>query len=130
MGVHAEATFEVKSWDESSVDEGPDLPKVTRADVTKTYTGDLEGSSNTVWLMAYSEDGSATFVGLERFIGQVGDREGSLVLRHLGSYADGAAKATLTVVPGANSGALASAIGGGDLVADPNGRVVLDLTVD
>ncbi len=130
MDVHAEATFEVKSWDESPVDDGSDLPKVTRADVTKRYAGDLEGSSSTVWLMAYAEDGSATFVGLERFIGRVGDRDGSLVLQHRGSYSDGAAKATLTVVEGSNSGDLSSGAGGGEFLADPNGSVVLDLAFD
>jgi hypothetical protein len=128
MAVHAVATFEVKSWDESPVGDEQDVPKLTRAEVTKTYTGDLEGSSTTVWLMAYTEDGSATFVGLERFVGQVGDRDGSLVLQHLGSYRHGEAKANLVVVEGSNSGALTSASGGGAFLANPNGSVTLDLT--
>jgi Protein of unknown function (DUF3224) len=130
MDVHAEATFEVTSWDECPIDHDPNLPKVTRADVIKGYAGDLEGSSSTVWLMAYAEDGTATFVGLERFIGRVGDRDGSLVLQHLGSYADGRAKATLTVVAGSNSGDLSTGTGGGEFIADPNGSLVLDLAFD
>jgi uncharacterized protein YigE (DUF2233 family) len=131
MQVHAAATFDVKSWDESAVDDEPELAKVTRAEVTKAYAGDMAGSSTTVWLMAYAEDGSATFVGLERFTGRIGDRDGSLVLQHLGgSYANGAAKARLVVVPGSNSGALESATGDGDFLANPNGSVTLDLTLD
>jgi hypothetical protein len=130
MQAHAAATFEVKSWDESPIDDESELAKVTRAEVTKAYAGDMAGSSTTVWLMAYAEDGSATFVGLERFTGRIGDRDGSLVLQHLGSYADGEAKARLAVVRGSNSGALESARGDGDFLANPNGSVTLDLTFD
>ncbi len=98
--------------------------------VTKAYSGDIEGSSITQWLMAYSGDTSATFVGLERITGSVGDQEGTLVLQHVGTYADGEAKASLAVVEGANSGGLASATGGGDFLANPSGSVTLNLTYD
>jgi len=124
------ATFEVKSWEESAFDEQENLPKLTRALVTRAYSGDIEGSSTTEWLMAYAEDGSATFVGLERFVGQVGGHKGTLVLQHVGSYAEGAAKAKLVVIEGANSGSLKSATGDGDFVANPSGSVTLDLVLN
>jgi hypothetical protein len=130
MQAHLSATFEVKGWEESPFDELVDLPKLTRALVTKTYSGEIEGSSTTEWLMAYSENGSATFVGLERITGQVGERDGTLVLQHVGSYADGAAKAKLVVIEGANSGSLKSATGDGNFLADPSGSVTLDLMLD
>jgi Protein of unknown function (DUF3224) len=124
------ATFEVKSWDETPVDDQVNLPKLTRAVVAKVYSGDIDGSSTTEWLMAYAEDGSASFVGLERITGQFGGKTGTLVLRHLGSYADGAAKAALAVVEGANSGDLTSVTGDGDFLANPNGSVSLRLIFD
>ena len=124
------ATFEVKSWDETPVDDQVNLPKLTRAVVAKVYSGDIDGSSTTEWLMAYAEDGSASFVGLERITGQFGGKTGTLVLRHLGSYADGAAKAALAVVEGANSGDLTSVKGDGDFLANPNGSVSLRLIFD
>jgi hypothetical protein len=130
MQTHVSATFEVTGWDETPFDGGEDLPKVTRAVVTKQYGGDIDGTSTTQWLMAYAEDGSATFVGLERISGAVGGVEGTLVVQHVGSYQDGAAKGTLDVVDGTGSGGLRTAAGSGEFVADPSGSVTLSLTVD
>jgi Protein of unknown function (DUF3224) len=129
MPIQLSATFEVKSWDENPFDD-LETPKLTRAVVSKTYAGDIDGSSTTEWLMAYAEDGDATFVGLERFTGEIDGRSGTLVLRHVGSYADGAAKADLTVVEGANSGELGSASREGAFLADPAGSVSLVLSFD
>ena len=128
MGTKISAKFEVENWDEGPFDEGSGLSKLTRATVAKKYSDGIDGSSTTVWLMAYAEDGSATFVGLERLQATVDGRKGSLVLRHVGSFEDGAAKASLTVVPGSGTGELASATGEGDFLADPKGSVTLDLT--
>ncbi len=130
MHVHLTASFEIESWDETPFDGQSSVPKLTQAAVTKAYSGDIEGTSKTVWLMAYAGDGSATFVGLERLTGKIGDRDGTLVLQHTGSYVDGAAKANLAVIAGANSGGLASATGDGDLLANPAGSVTLKLELE
>jgi Protein of unknown function (DUF3224) len=127
MGTKISAAFEVESWDEVPFDEGPGLPKLTQATVARKYSSGVDGTSTTVWLMAYAEDGSATFVGLERFQGTIDGRTGSLVLRHVGSFEGGAAKASLTVVPGSGTGELTSATGDGDFLADPKGSINLDL---
>ena len=79
------ATFEVNDWVETPLDE-VEMPKVTRAVVAKTYSGDIDGTSTTEWLMSYAEDGSATFVGMERISGTVGGRDGSFVVKHDGKY--------------------------------------------
>ncbi|HWF15596.1 MAG TPA: DUF3224 domain-containing protein [Acidimicrobiales bacterium] len=130
MPEHMEAKFDVAKWDESSFDDQSDLPKLTRAVVVKQYSGDVEGRSTTEWLMAYADDGSAKFVGMERISGSINGREGSLVLRHAGSYEDGAAKGDLDVIEGSGSDALRSAAGSGQFLADPSGSVKLDLTFD
>ena len=39
----ANARFAITSWDEKPYSEGHDLPRLTRATVTKTFTGDIEG---------------------------------------------------------------------------------------
>ncbi len=130
MHTSFEARFDVEQWDESTFDDQSGTPKVTRARVTKRYSGDVEGTSTTEWLMAYAKDGSARFVGLERISGSIDGRKGSLVLQHVGSYEDGAAKGDLEVIDGAGSGALLSAAGDGRFLADPGGSVKLDLTFD
>jgi hypothetical protein len=101
--------------------------KMTTATVTKVYSGDIDGDSVTEWLMAYALDGSATFVGLERVNGTVGTRRGTIVLQHVGTFKDGAATAKLTVVAGCGTGELAQVTGRGDFLADPAGKVRLEL---
>lgn len=127
MSSTVKSRFEVKEWDEQPFDEQPDTAKLTRASVTKEFSGDVRGRSSLEYLMAYASDGSATFVGLERIDGEVAGRRGTLVLRHVGRFEDGAAKATVTVVGGGGTGELASASGGGDFLADPNGSMTLRL---
>lgn len=124
------ATFTVDSWDEQPVQAVDGASKLTRALVTKTYTGDIAGTSTTEWLMAYAPDGTATFVGMERISGTFGERAGSLVVQHVGTFADGAATAELTVVAGSGSDAVEGASGAGSFRADPAGQVTLDLATD
>jgi hypothetical protein len=100
MSQRATATFRVTRWDEEPYDEIADAPKLTRASVTKTFAGDLEGSSTVEYLMMHRTDGSADFVGYERFVGRVGQRSGSFVFKHEGTFVQGVAKATCTVVEG------------------------------
>ena len=122
------ATFDIANWDEHRFDVRAGAGKLTRAKVAKTYRGDIEGSSITEWLMAYSPDGEATFVGLERIDGTVAGRTGTLVVQHVGGFHAGAARADLAVVTGACTGDLAGATGTGDFLADPAGKVHLELS--
>jgi hypothetical protein len=128
MSGKVSATFEIASWDESPFDEGTGVAKLTEALVEKTYSGDIEGTSTTKWLMAYDPDKTATFVGLERIKGTVAGKNGSLVVQHNGEFKDGSADATLTIVSGTNE--LKGATGSGTFKADPAGSVTLDLSTD
>jgi len=102
----ANARFAIKSWDEKPYREGADTPKLTRATVTKTFTGDLEGEGHVEYLMMYRSDGSATFVGLEHITGRIGGKEGSFVLQRTGTFEGGQAKESYSVIPGSGTGAL------------------------
>ena len=88
----ANARFTITSWDEKPYGEGEDRPKLTRATVTKTFTGDIAGEGQVEYLMMYRGDGSATFVGLERVVGQVAGKAGSFVLQRTGVFENGLAK--------------------------------------
>ena len=122
------AQFEVTSWNEVPFDEGRGVAKLTEALVARKYTGDIAGTSTTKWLMAYAPDKTASFVGLERIKGTVAGKHGSLVIQHVGTFQNGAAKATLTVISGTNE--LKSASGSGDFIANPAGSITLDLLLD
>ena len=113
MKQTANARFAIKSWDEKAYSEGPDLPKLTRASVSKTFTGDIEGEGQIDYLMMYRSDGSATFVGLERVTGRIGARSGTFVLQRTGVFEGGQAKESYTVVPGSATGQLVGLRGEG-----------------
>lgn len=102
----ANARFAIKSWDEKPYSEGQDLPKMTRAAVTKTFTGDIEGEGHVEYVMMYRSDGSAAFVGLERVVGRVAGKAGSFVLQRIGTFENGVAKESYSVVPDSGTGAL------------------------
>lgn len=106
MKKTANGRFAITNWDEKPYSEGPDRPKLTRASVTKTYTGDIEGESKVEYLMMYRGDGSATFVGLERVVGRIGGKTGSFVLQRNGVFESGQAKESYSVVTGSATGEL------------------------
>ena len=113
MKKSANARFAIRSWDETAYSEGQDLPRLTRAKVTKTFTGDIEGEGQVEYLMMYRSDGSATFVGLERFVGRIGGRTGTFVLERSGVFENGQAKESYSVIPGSATGELQGLRGDG-----------------
>jgi hypothetical protein len=109
----ANARFAIKSWDEKPYSEGEDQPRLTRASVTKTYTGDIDGESHVEYLMMYRSDGSAAFVGLERVVGRIGSKTGTFVLQRTGVFEGGQAKESYAVIPGSATGDLRGLRGDG-----------------
>ena len=102
----ADARFAVRSWDEMPWGQESEQPRMTRAAVTKTYTGEIEGEGRAEYLMVYRADGSATFVGLERVVGRVGGKAGSFVLQRAGVFEGGQAKESYSVVAESATGEL------------------------
>jgi hypothetical protein len=84
ISTRATATFEIKTWDEKPLNKVEELPKLTRVSATRSFTGNIEGEGTTEYLMMYRDDGSASFVGLERLVGRVDNRRGSFVFQHNG----------------------------------------------
>ncbi|MEE8521307.1 MAG: DUF3224 domain-containing protein [Gemmatimonadota bacterium] len=130
MSIHATATFEVKAWEEKPYDEIDEGPKLTRASVTKSFSGDIEGEGTVEYLMIHRDDGSASFVGLERVVGRVGDRSGSFVLQHTGTFEGGTAKTTWFVVPGSGTGDLRGLRGEGGFASAHAERYSITLDYD
>ncbi len=130
MSTHATAVFQVKTWDEKPyqvIDAGA---KLTRASVTKTYSGDISGEATSESLMFYRPDGSAAFIGLERVVATIGGRAGSFILQASGTYRDGTATCDCTVIPDSGAGDLLNLRGEGRYVAShadyPNVPFTLD----
>lgn len=132
MSKKATATFEMKGWDEKPYDEVDGGPKLTRVSVTKSYDGDIEGEGTLEYLMMHREDGSASFIGLERVVGKLDGRSGSFVLQHEGTFEDGIAKAKYFVLSDSGTGDLQGLQGQGDFEAGHQERYpfTLEYTLD
>jgi hypothetical protein len=132
MKKRATAMFAIKGWDEKPYNEAAGLPKLTRARVTKTFRGDLDGESQLDYLMMYRPDGTADFVGLERVVGRLGGRSGSFVLQRTGAFDGTLAKESYTVVAGSGTGELAGLRGEGSSAAGhaKENQMTLEYEVD
>jgi hypothetical protein len=130
MTTNSTATFQVTGWDEKPIAEGEGKPKVTTAHVTCTFSGDLTGDGIADYLMVYPTSDTATFVGLQRIDGQIGDRKGSAVLEVTGKFEGGIASATWSVVKGATTGELEGLSGEGGYVSRSDGSAEVTFDYD
>jgi hypothetical protein len=111
----AVATLEIKHWEEAPFHELAGGPNLVRASVKQTYGGDIAGEGTLEYLMVYKEDGIVPSMALERVVASIGDRSGSFVIRHTGSYADNLAQGTFEIIPGTATGDLRGLTGTGTL---------------
>ena len=104
MIVDAVSSFKIEGWKEEPYLETEDGGKLTRAEVRQTFGGDINGDGEVVWLMCYRPDQTADFVGLQRIVGEVGGREGAVVLESTGAFDGKEAKGPLRIVAGSGTG--------------------------
>lgn len=131
VATHASATFKIQGWDEKPYDEFEDGRKLTRASVKQGFAGDLNGEGDVEWLMCYSPDGTAVFVGLQRLVGELGGRAGSFVMLQTDGTFDGKeARGRLAVVPGSGTGDLKGIEGKGEFRAPHGGEPSITLEYD
>jgi hypothetical protein len=116
MKKHAEGSFEISGWDESTVDEGGGV-KMSRARVTKKFAGDLRGTSEANILLALARDESRAYVGFERITAELGRRSGTFVLHHNA----GAEGVSWTVLPRSGTGELETIRGRFHIAIEPGG---------
>lgn len=121
MDTRAAGVFEISGWDEAPYDEREGV-RLSRALVTKTFSGDIEGESVAELLLAYgAEEGSAAYVGVERVVGRVHGRSGSFVLRHSATMERGEGEAGVSVVPDSGTGELRGLRGEAHISVEPGG---------
>jgi hypothetical protein len=130
MATQATGGFKVESWDEDAYRELDDGVKLTRASVSQTFSGDLEGTGETEWLMCGRADGTADFVGLVTVSGRLGGRAGSFVLENRGTFDGQVAAGPWSVVPGSGTGDLAGLRGDGTFSAPLGSAATLTLAYE
>jgi|WetSurSiteA1Bulk_404760.scaffolds.fasta_scaffold10251_2 hypothetical protein len=121
MSKSGKATFTSKAWEEAPYSEIDSGRKLTRVHAVFTYEGDLEGEGTVDYLMAYSPDGTGNFAGLERIIGHIGDRSGSFVAQHSGTFDPKAVHTHWVFVPGLGTEGLEGITGSGELTLEGHG---------
>jgi hypothetical protein len=127
MTIEAMSSFKIEGWDEQTYLETEDGGKLTRAEVKQTFGGDINGDGEVIWLMCYRPDQTADFVGLQRIVGEVGGRAGSVVLRSTGAFDGKEATGPLTIVAGSGTGELKGMVGNGELRAPLSGQPSVSL---
>ena len=130
MSTHATGTYTTKSWDEKPFSEIEGAGKLTPASVVDTFEGDIAGEATLEYLMAYRDDQFASFVGLERVVGRIGDRAGSFVLQQNGTFENGVVTATWSVVPDSGTGDLRGLRGEGGYRWDGQSSQSATFTLD
>lgn len=132
MQTQAAGKFTISGWNEQPYadEDSGDAVKMTQADVTMTFEGDIEGNGRVLYIMAYLSDKAASFVGMQRVVGRLGDKSGSFMLQTQGTYGENMAQATWSVVPGSGTGELVGLRGEGGYTAPEGGNVDWTLTYD
>ena len=100
MPLHATGRFENKSFDENEVEQLDGGAKVTSAHIVQSTSGDLDGELTADLVMYYAADGTATYLGFQRFTGTIDGRSGGLVMRASGGYDGKEARVDAVVVDG------------------------------
>ena len=115
-------TYEPQPYEEPA--EGPNLVEIH---VTETFAGSIEGDGAVRFLQAIRDDGSASFVGIERVTGKVDGRAGSFLLQDAGTLAGTTVKGDWFVIPGSGTGELAGLRGEGGFEAELGQRAAVTL---
>lgn len=130
MTTQATSTFVINTWEPTPYDE-QDGVTLTRTHLTKTFQGEIEGTSTADLLMASGQqEGSAAYVGLERITARVHERSGSFILLHSATAARGAQSATWSVVPDSGTGELKGLRGEARIINEPDGGHTFILDYD
>lgn len=128
MDTTVEASFEITGWEETDLVDGD--VRVYRADVTKRYSGGLEGRSESWLVMTTSPSGPAAYVGLEVLDVSIGDRDGTFVLKHDALATNEEQEADWRVVPGSGTGDLVGIVGTARIERHDDGSHTFTLTLE
>jgi Protein of unknown function (DUF3224) len=116
--THATGRIDVKTYEPKPYDEPSDGPQLVEIHVTETFVGDIEGEGVVRFLQAVRADRSASFVGIERVDGRIGDRRGTFLLQDVGTLEGSTVGGEWFVVPGSGTGELTGLRGQGGFTAE------------
>jgi len=123
----AVAVFVNDTYETEPYDQGGDA-EFARVHITRTFSGDLEGTARAELLTVSAKEGSAAYVALDAIRGRLAGREGSFVLEHHGVVSPAGADTSGVVVPDSGTGELQGLSGTARIAVDPDGthRLLLE----
>ena len=102
MTVEAKGNFEIQTRPEATFGDG-----IGRFSFTKTFHGDLEGTSTGEMLAVRTRTpGSAGYVLIEHIVGKLAGRSGAFMLQHHGLMDRHRPDLTVVVIPDSGTGEL------------------------
>ncbi len=119
----ASGTFRVVGGGETTLREAAGEVKLTHVTGRQQFEGDVVGEGAVEWLMAYSPDRTARFIGFQRIEGSLGGRSGSFLMESTGDHDGHASHGRWRIVAGSGTGELAGISGTGRFDA-PGGPAV------
>lgn len=129
MVTHAWSVFVIDRWDEEVIDEHEGA-HVVRTAVSKTFSGDITGTSDGWMTMARAQRGSMAYVGFERITATIDGRTGTFVLQHNAVGNSEGGDATWTVLADSGTGELRGIRGTAQIARDENGTHIFTLNYD
>ena len=116
---HAAGRINVTNYDAKPCDDAGAFT-IAEVSITEEFAGDLVGvGSARLVLVTEAGGGTAHFAGMERFLGKLGEREGSFIFQNSGTLSDGVLQSTWRVIAGSGTEQLAGLCGEGG--CDPKG---------
>ncbi|MGM7700425.1 DUF3224 domain-containing protein [Pseudalkalibacillus sp. Hm43] len=106
MEGQASSIIKIKRGSEIPYSDIKGGPKLTKSHFEMSYEGDLRGEGILEELKCYFTETAATVYGLERFTGNIGERIGSFVIEHNGTFENGVLSSTQKVIPQSGTGDL------------------------
>jgi Protein of unknown function (DUF3224) len=116
--IHAIGRIDVKTYEPTTYDKPAEGPALVRINVVEDFSGDIEGEGVAVFLQTARSEDEASFVGVERVSGRIGDKSGTFVLQDQGTLRDKVVSGTWVVVPGSGTGELQGLRGEGGFEAE------------
>ena len=131
MTTRATGAFDIDVWEPQPYDEAEGAT-LTRTRVTKTFHGEIEGTSVAELLMATARNGSMAYVGFERISGSIHGHAGTFVLHHNATASRDEQSATWTILANSGTGELESLRGEAQIINEPGGKhtFILDYDLD
>lgn len=105
--INAEGEFQVELKPIDSHAEGVNGNTLGRMSILKRYSGSMQGESSGEMLTALSQiKGSAGYVAVEQFIGELDGKQGTFVMQHYGLMDNGHESLVVDIVPDTGTGDL------------------------